>query len=438
MGSKQTMVTAPVAVMLWDRTVLSRQDPGAGGRSRWLLYAGLASSWLVLGALVAYERWPTSIGFALQGWTPWTYLLTQTTVIAHYARLVLLGSPLALDYDGWPMSRSVLGVLPYAIPLAALLALTIIGTIRRRPWAFPLVIVFAALAPSSSVLPLATEIVAERRMYVPLAALVILAVVAGFVLLKRLSAPASGRIAACAAVVVAIAMYGSMTYARNQDFWSAERIWRDTVAKRPDNPRARLNYGVQLADQGRLMEAVPELREAVRLRESSAPAHLNLGAMLCSLGQLDEGIFHLERALQLDSSYTQAYRNLGEAYGSLGNRARAARYFDLAVTDRPDDAFLLNRLGWLLATSPEPAVRNASKAVEIAERAVRVTSRQDPTSLDTLAAAYAEANRFEDAAAAAAEAITLAGRRGDRDLLGELTRRQALYSARQKYREPGR
>ena len=95
MGSKQTMVTAPIVVWIWDWLFL---PAGATGRPRRAtLYVGLSATWILLGALVAYERWPTSIGFALEDWTPWTYLLTQTTVIAHYIRLSILGGPLALD-----------------------------------------------------------------------------------------------------------------------------------------------------------------------------------------------------------------------------------------------------------------------------------------------------------------------------------------------------
>src|SRR5207248_7440851 len=108
---------------------------------------------------------------------------------------------------------------------------------------------------------------------------------------------------------------------------------------------------------------------------------------------------HLERALALDPEYTDAYRSLGEAYGSRGRHASAAKYFALAVDVAPENPFLLARLGWLLATSPEDSVRDAAKAVDVSERAVRLTSRQDTMSLDTLAAAYAEAGRFGEAIA---------------------------------------
>ena len=244
-----------------------------------------------------------------------------------------------------------------------------------------------------------------------------------------------GRVAALVALIAVGITYGSLTYARNQDFVSSERIWQDTVEKRPGNSRARLNYGVSLADLGRTADAEGQLREAVRLKDTNAAAHLNLGSMLAARGRADEGVTHLERALALDPTYTAAYRNLGEAYGALGNRALAAKYFALALERSADDVFLLNRLGWLLATSPENSLRQGARAVTIAEHAVSLTGRQDATSLDTLAAAYAEADRFTDAVRVGNEAVALAERTGRSELLPELRDRLARYQAGQKYRE---
>ena len=140
--------------------------------------------------------------------------------------------------------------------------------------------------------------------------------------------------------------------------------------------------------------------------------------MLCALGQLDEGISHLERALALDPDYTTAHANLGEAYAARGQRAPAAATVSrLRSTAAPDNPFLLNRLAWLLATSPEDAVRNGPRAVELAERAVSITRRQDVMSLETLSAAYAEAGRFDDARGRpAAEALALAERQGNESI----------------------
>jgi tetratricopeptide (TPR) repeat protein len=195
-----------------------------------------------------------------------------------------------------------------------------------------------------------------------------------------------------------------------------------------------MNYGVVLAAGRRYPEAEAQLREALRLKEPVAKAHLNLGSILCSGQRFEEGVPHLERAVALDPELSTAQANLGEAYGALGRRAQAAQHFALAVKGEPDRPFLLNRLGWLLATSPEDEVRDAARAVELGERAVRLTSRLDTESLDTLAAAYAEAGRFDAAAATAREALALFARRGTADRA--LADRLSLYRSGRAFREP--
>jgi tetratricopeptide (TPR) repeat protein len=282
-------------------------------------------------------------------------------------------------------------------------------------------------------------------MYGALAGVVVAAVVGAHLVGQRLlprlvadvrSRPVVGAVTAVVLVGGLVITFAGLTNLRNRDYWSEERIWQDAVEKRPDNPRARLNYGVDLSLSRRYAEAEQQLREAVRLKETSAPAHGNLGSVLCSLGRLDEGVSHVERALALDPEYRPAYGNLAEAYGALGRRALAAKYFALAVKMEPDSPFLLSRLGWLLATSPEAAVRDGAKAVEASERAVRLTSRQDTMSLDTLAAAYAETGRFTEAAAIAEQTLALAQSRGQSDLLPQLQYRLDLYRAGQRFREP--
>jgi tetratricopeptide (TPR) repeat protein len=138
-------------------------------------------------------------------------------------------------------------------------------------------------------------------MYTALVGVVALALIGAYVLgqrvLDRLVAGLQLRRVVRAAAVVALAgVVGGLallTLDRNRDYWSEERIWQDTVEKRPDNPRARLNYGVLLAAEGRYPEAEAHLREALRLKEPVAKAHQNLGSILCSQGRFEEGA-HLE------------------------------------------------------------------------------------------------------------------------------------------------
>jgi tetratricopeptide (TPR) repeat protein len=79
---------------------------------------------------------------------------------------------------------------------------------------------------------------------------------------------------------------------------------------------------------------------------------------------------------------------------------------------------VLNDLAWILATHPDPEVRDGAEALEPAQRAADLTRRRDPQVLDTLAAAYAAAGRYGEAIANAQKALQLAP--DDRDLRAHL------------------
>ena len=461
MGSKEVMVSAPIIVAVWDFVFLSHlrsssfggqagprpkaQGPSVTHRGsivRWSLYAGLASTWVILVFLVLSERRGQSVGFSLQGWTPWTYLLTQSEVIVHYLGLAVAPLSLVIDY-GWPRVTSFSAVWLRFLALSLALAATVIAVARRHPFGFAGAAFFLTLGPSSSVLPIVTEIAAEHRMYLPLAAVIATIVTGLYAIAVRAAASerpsaAIRRAISTASVVivagVAIAL-GLLTRQRNLDYVNQEALWRDAVEKRPSNARARVTYGLELLRQRRHAEAETQLRTAVALDESSAPAQLNLGVVLASAGKFDEGIARLERALALNPENTQIYGNLGEAYAAQGRFVPAVTNFLRALETRPDDLFLLNRAGWLLATSADPQVRNGPRAVDLALHATRLTNGQDVVSLDTLAAAYAEVGRFAEAAATATEAIRLASRQRRADILPEIEARLALYRAGRPFRQ---
>lgn len=451
MGSKEVMVTAPILVALWDVVFVSGpslQSRGPQWRlssslsSRWPLYAGLAATWLLLAVLVATEPRSQSVGFGLRGWTAWSYLLTQSEVIVHYLRLALAPVTMVIDY-GWPRVTAAAAVWPEFVALTIAVGLTIVGIVRRHPLGFAGAAFFLILAPSSSLLPIVTEIAAEHRMYLPLAAVLAVVIVGLYAIAQRAiellhQAHWARRAALPTAVVfvsAATLALGLATRHRNLDYASQESLWRDAVQKRPMNARARVTYGLELLEAGRHADAEAQLRTAVALDETNASAQLNLGVVLSSAGKFDEGIARLERALSLNPQDTHIYGNLGEAYASQGQFRQALRYFMLALETNADDLFLLNRAGWLLATSADNEVRNGPGGVEIASRAVRLTGGQDVESLDTLAAALAEVDRFPDAVTTAAEALRLARLQARTDIAPEIEARLRLYQSGQKFRQ---
>jgi protein O-mannosyl-transferase len=427
MGSKETMVVAPLIVVAWDWFFGRHPGESAGEmfRRRRMLYAGLASTWMVLVITVPSASRAGAVGFAFENWPWWRYLITQAGVTLHYLRLVVAPWPLVLDY-GWPPAVSLIAALPALVITTGLVMVTLIATVKRHPIGFAGILFFLVLAPTSSVLPIVTEVAAEHRMYVPLAAVLGSLVCGAFVYGRRMQVPAAVGICAVAGAAV---LLGWLTHERNEDYATEERIWADTLQKRPDNPRAHINYGVVLLESGRTTEAEPHLRKAVQLEPTDSDAQVGLGVALCSTGRCEEGVTYFRRAAETDPRDPNVIRNLAEALASRGERREAAAAFRRAVELSPDDVFVLNQASWLLATAPEDDVRDGAAALTLAERAVSLTSRRDPTSLDSLAVAYAELGRFEAAGRAIAEAIELAERLGQPSVAAEFRQHRRQIQA---------
>src|SRR5262245_14343423 len=173
MACKESMVTAPILVALYDR-VFAFGSIRDQLRERWRLYAGLAAGWLVLALLLSSGPRIHSAGLA-SGVSPWTYLLNQAVMIVRYLRLALWPTSLVVNY-GWPVQLTLGEVLPQALIVMGLLVGTIRAMMRWPSLGFLGASFFLTLAPTSSVVPIATEVGAERRMYLPLISVVVLVV----------------------------------------------------------------------------------------------------------------------------------------------------------------------------------------------------------------------------------------------------------------------
>ena len=435
MATKEVMVTAPLMVILWDRLFAFEKS-----RGRPPLYLGLVSTWGVLGILVASSPRGASAGFGFEEWPWWRYLLTQAEVLPHYLRLAFLPSPLVLDYQ-WPAAQSWTEVAAPGLLVMVLLLATLWGLVRATPAAFIGAWFFLILAPTSSVLPIVTEVAAEHRMYLPLAGVITLVVIGCFLGLGRLVETLNLKaslvwMVARVAVVGLVLLLGSMTYDRNADYGDFDRMWTDTIAKRPNNARARNNLATSFLAQGRFAEAESHLRVAIENNRNFAEAEANLGVALSALGRLEEGAGHLSRAVELRPGFAEAHRNLGENFAMRHKMKDAVTAYEAALLRLPDDVRLLNRIGWILATTGDEGLRDDARARDLAERAVRLTGAQDAPSLDTLGAALAGLGEFDRALDALNAARTIAKANRDPELLRDLEFRLELYSKRQPFREP--
>ena len=343
MGSKQVMVSAPLVALLYDRSFLAGSFREAL-RRRWRLYVALAATWLFLAGSVrmALARHPGSAGFALPGLTPLLYAWNEMAVILHYLRLVFWPSGLCLDY-GWGIASSAWQVAPGAIVVGVLLAATLWALVRKPMWGFLGAWFFLILAPSSSFMPI-KDLAFEQRMYLPLAAVVALAVVAAHLLGERLAGrpSASGeerrRLRTAAAVFLTLSLaivLGLLTYVRNLDYRTAVSIWSAATKVSPGNERAWNNLGKACYYAGSFDEAKTACTEALKLDPGYADAFNNLGLANAATYNFDEALHDYAEAIRLDPNVAGAFVNRGNVYDALGRRQDALREYGLAIGANP-------------------------------------------------------------------------------------------------------
>jgi tetratricopeptide (TPR) repeat protein len=411
MGTKEVMVSAPLLVLLYDRTFVAGTFRSAWQQRRGY-YAALAATWVLLVWLVASSGGARggAAGTAA-GITPWTYALTQCEAIGLYLKLSLWPDPLVLDY-GTAVATSPLQVLPQGLLVVALVVGTLIALRRRPVWGFLGAWFLAILAPSTSFLPLVTQTIAEHRMYLPLAAVVVAGVLLAHRWLGRAGVPVGLALAvACA----------SLTFLRNQDYRSAISIWEDNVQKVPGNARAHSNLGLALGAEGRTDEAMASLREAIRLQPDIPFAHYNLGLAFSRLNRDGEAVPQFEDELRLQPAYTPAWGDLGLSLYQLGRRDEAVAAYEKALRFKPDYPEALERLGVALASlgrlpeavaRPEPALRLRPDSPGIHQNLgiALALSGQLPQAIEHFERALMLDPSFAEAHLALARALTDAGR----------------------------
>ncbi|HJQ85130.1 MAG TPA: tetratricopeptide repeat protein, partial [Candidatus Binatia bacterium] len=338
MGSKENMVAAPLVLLAYDRLFLSPSIRDLV-RRRGVMYAAIAFAGVVILVLAAGTRIRSSLPALLAGnarISSWDYAKTQCAVVVHYLRLAFWPAPLVADYEDWPVARAVTDALPQIALIALLLGATLWATLRRRPAVFLGIAFFAILAPTSSVWPLAGEIAAERRMYLPLAAVVAAVVFAAEALLRHATTDARLRRRVGALAVLATAATLAVVTIRRLDVYRDPlAFWSAIVDARPGNVRARINLGDILFKNRRSAEAMEQYAAAVRLAPGRAPAHYGYGVTLAAAGRRDEAAEQYREAIRAKPTYAQAHVNLGVLLQGRGETAEAIEHYRAAVAGDP-------------------------------------------------------------------------------------------------------
>ena len=249
----------------------------------------------------------------------------------------------------------------------------------------------------------------------------------------------------------------------------AIRHYREVLRLSPDYSEAHTNLGAAFLTTGKVDAAIVQFRNALALAPDDVEAHTNLGRALLLQGKQTEAADHFRRSISIDPDEAVAHSSLAAWYDSRGQLDDAVRHYFLALAIAPDNAddhfslaFTLHRhgrvknaitsyreairlrpqwpkplthLAWILSTHPDADLRCPQEAVDLAVQAAGLVNEKDAATLDTLAAAYAAARRYDEAVATAKHAYDLAVAAGNEHLAVGITQRVRLYKRRLPYRD---
>lgn len=355
MASKEIVVTAPFAIALYDRVYRSDSWQQVW-RNRRYYYLGFSAPLLLLAFLIWGDPHGDSVGFERVG--VWQYALNQCIAITHYLQLMVWPHPLLLDY-GPPRVLALLDVAPRAAVVLVLLAGCGWGLVCYPRLAYPVFWFFALLAPCSSIVPIAEEWAAERRVYLALAGPLVLVLVAAYYGLLGLfdTDKGAGRQRAAQVglglVFCAALALGTTTFYRNRDYRSAQTIWQRDLALRPDNARAMRGLAYAYESAGNYDAAIDVYLSALAREPKEPGVHFNLGLIYDRRGEWDMAIEYYRRAVQLVPSLARGHNNLGTVLKDAGRLEEALAHYRLAIKAQPDYVLAHKNLGSMLASLGE-------------------------------------------------------------------------------------
>jgi protein O-mannosyl-transferase len=299
--------------------------------------------------------------------------------------------PINVDLDPWLIAGA--GIVLIGITIL------VVRSTRERPYmALGWFWYLGVLVPVIGFVQVGAQSMADRYAYIPLIGLFIMVAWSLPELTKANSAKLRTVISGIAVLLISMSICS----------WRQVRCWKDSVS---------------------LFE------HALRVDENNYMAHGSLGFALADSGRVDEAIPHYEKALRINPNYATGHVNLGLALAGKGETREAIANYREAVRLKPSAVEALNNLAWILATNPDPVLRDAGEAIPLAEKADRLSENENPTVLDTLAAAYAEGGRFEEAIKSTQKAEDLALSLNQQDLAKTLQQRMTLYRAGRPYHE---
>jgi tetratricopeptide (TPR) repeat protein len=351
-AAKEVMATAPLAVLALDVAFVSG-SLAAAIRQRWKFYIWLFAAWLWTAALLLHTGSRSGTVGMNGARSPLSYFVAQCGHLLNYLRLSIWPSRQIFDYgteivpwNNWQWLQ-VLAIVALIVVILWLCwrspRLGVIGLI-------PMLI----LAPTSSFIPVITQVAVEHRMYLPLASVATICVLILLYILIRLFPDQVWRQRILFAVIVtALAVgLGSATYLRNRVYETKQSLWADTVHKLPTNIRACEDLATELIRQHKSEEALAVFEPALAIDWDRPAALMGRSHTLLNLGRIDAAIADLEEGSRLDPRNDALLNDLAVAYGKQEKWELMLRAADAAQTLSPNNgsiganrAVALSKLG---------------------------------------------------------------------------------------------
>jgi tetratricopeptide (TPR) repeat protein len=460
--SKAMLVTVPFLLLLLDFWPLKRvaggewrvtrfglpvpQRPGATRQSE----GGSTLNHLL------FEKWPffalsalfCVITFLVQHRSPAMPSLDRLglgfrldNVIASYLRYLgktVWPVDLAAHYPLPVNGRSYLALWPDWQILAAALLLVCVSVLcvcqrARRPYlAVGWFWYLGTMLPVIGLVQVGGQGMADHYTYIPMIGPVISLV---WLAAETWDAGRIARVLLTTAAVVVLAANMVLTRHQLQHWKNTVSLFQHTVAVTGENTMAEYILGLGLEDEGRISEAMVHYRIAMNSNPTIKEAFYRLGGRLVQMGKWAEAEQVYSRLLKYLPNDLAGHLGLAVALPHLGRKTEAIGHLKAVLQQDPDDPGVLNNLAWTLATDSDAGLRDGREAVRLAEQACELTHYQKTICIGTLAAAYAEAGRFDDAMATAEKACALAAATGEQDLLQKNQELLARYRNHQPYHE---
>ena len=204
----------------------------------------------------------------------------------------------------------------------------------------------------------------------------------------------------------------------------------------PNLAKAQLEAGRLAQQNGNLDEALRHFTALLNADPENLEAHKSVGLILAQQGKVSDALPHFLAALKYEPENPDLHYAIALAQVLQGHRELAIQSFREALRLKPEWPEALNNLAWILATHPDPALRNGPEAVQLSELACRLDDNKEPSYLGTLDAAYAETGNFDQAILTAEKAKTLATTLGVTNLVTAADARLKEYHSGHPHHEP--